>query len=145
MSLKSNKCVLAYKENKILYGDDKVLMFSRFSTFLLEDITHITPDMPIYQTLEYFYDNIKVKHKDICVMLLNKDFDNISISHRANWLFPQPNCRSLTIVLASNQKLSSVFRKLPKHDICESNELSDFYDEELHSEDHMVKFVKSIK
>ena len=136
---------MAYKENKILYGDDKVLMFSKFNTFLFEDITYLTPDMPIYQTLEYHYNNIKIKNKDIWVMVLNKDFDNINIYHRANWIFPQPNCRSLTIVLTSTQKLSSVFKKLPKHDICESNELSDFYDEELHSEDHMVKFIKSIK
>lgn len=136
------KCVIRYMENKILYRDDRVMMFSSISSFEFEDMTFLEADDPIYSAFESIYNDIYHKKKIVSIMILNAKFESIEIFHKGTGNFPSSNCKNLTISVHMNPKGWKHFKKYEK--LPEDCKLIESFYDIKHNDDPYFAYISKL-
>jgi hypothetical protein len=111
----AKKSEFQYSEKSLLFGDENILVFKNFKYLSLEGLRIVENDTntPIFNTLKSIESNMKpfLKKQDTLIILQNKKFEEITIKHKDNCIYPTPKCKILRIVMMTNSK-NSVFKSL---------------------------------
>jgi hypothetical protein len=64
---------------------------------------------PIFNTLKRFADNMKpfLQKEESLLILQNKKFEEITMCHKSDCIYPTPNCKTVKILMQSSSKLSA--------------------------------------
>ena len=98
---------ISYKDQKCLaYADDKMLVFSKLSSISFEEILDISTSGNDYNKYIELYDAVpkKIKNESVLYIVLNKQFDFISMVKPSKDSFPFPKCKHIELSINNSDK-----------------------------------------